>query len=216
MEEKGFAWPFILVGLGVTAILAGGAFAYLGFWKDRGFEITQRTQTPSPKPTLTPSEGESFSSGLYQNNQLGFAFEPPTDWEQREVRQRPPLYMGYFENPQPEKDAEGRLFRATLWILTEPAGEKTLTQFVEEKKNTIVSNLGFKKTLDEIKGNFAGFEAVQVDFVSEEYIKEDIHERRIFLLRNGKGYTLAVKATTSTWDSYLSTFEKSLGSFKFI
>lgn len=95
MMQKGFGVVYILVGVLILAVVAGGAY-YLSrsiFPKSSPNPVIT-SQTPQPTPTLSPDQTANWKT--YTNPNFKFLIKYPLDWQVSQVKESAEIFIVGF------------------------------------------------------------------------------------------------------------------------
>jgi hypothetical protein len=145
----------------------------------------------------------------YDNSQYGFAITGPPEWEATYATQA----YGYIVSfGTTSRVMSGMHYSVGIAVIVEDTSA-TLTDYVSAAKTTLAAKREYQLVSEgEINvGELRGYEVVST---YKEYSMEK--SKRAYFVENGKAYIIRCRVYADDYDSYLSTFDQTVQTFRII
>ena len=180
-------------------------------------ETAQRSAIPDLLPWYEPSRTDAPAAitegdSRYTNEKLGISFDAPPGWSIQEPSDpgAPDLAM---IGPQPGT------IPATIYIATEEAGNKTLSEFVQEANEIILAEPAVEM-IDSAPVTIDGIEGISRNVVVDDPFLGsgptlEITYREALILRDGTIYSIAYAAESQNFEQFEDIYQTVLDTFEF-
>lgn len=152
----------------------------------------------APMPGLAVGPGT-----IYKDQEFGYSVTAPSGWKRKADFPRP--YVAFLG---PVEDG----FQTNFHVDPEPAGNKTLAQFVKVARETAAKNKAIRLR-GERRATLAGSPAVIMQSVVTLEGQPPTISHQVVALHGGRGYTITFTVAPSALKKNLPTFAKVISSF---